>query len=99
MLKNYFKIAFRNLLRSKGFSLINISGLAIGMASAMLILLWVQNELSYDRYYPNAGRLYEAWNRDKWGDVLTCWSNTPKVFGPTLKREYAEVEKESRINW
>ncbi len=46
MLKNFFKIAYRNLIRNKGFSVINISGLAIGMASAMLILLWVQNELS-----------------------------------------------------
>ena len=51
MLKNYFKIAFRNLLRNKAFSFINIAGLAVGMASAMLILLWIQNEMSHDRFH------------------------------------------------
>ena len=56
MLRNYFKIAFRNIQRHKAYSFINISGLAIGMASSILILLWVQNELSYDRFHQNAGR-------------------------------------------
>jgi len=58
MIKNYFKIAFRNIVRHKAYSAINISGLAIGMASSILILLWVQNELSYDRFHENADRLY-----------------------------------------
>ncbi|HYF29871.1 MAG TPA: ABC transporter permease [Chitinophagaceae bacterium] len=58
MIKNYLKIAFRNLLRHKAYSLLNISGLAIGMACSILILLWVQNELSYDRFHANAHRLY-----------------------------------------
>jgi putative ABC transport system permease protein len=58
MIKNYFKIAFRNLLRHKAYSFINISGLAIGMACSILILLWVQNELSYDRFHANARQLY-----------------------------------------
>ena len=51
MIKNFFKTAYRNLLRNKGFSTINITGLAIGMASAILILLWIQNEVSYDRFH------------------------------------------------
>lgn len=58
MLKNYFKIALRNILRHKAYAAINISGLAIGMASSILILLWVKNELSYDRFHKNADRLY-----------------------------------------
>jgi putative ABC transport system permease protein len=58
MLKNYFKIAFRNIIRHKAYSTINISGLAIGMASSILILLWVQNELSYDRFHTNADQIY-----------------------------------------
>ena len=58
MLKNYFKIALRNILRHKAYSFINISGLAIGMASSILILLWVQNELSFDRFHKNAGAIY-----------------------------------------
>ncbi|SEL52425.1 ABC transporter permease [Parapedobacter koreensis] len=58
MIKNYFKIAFRNLWRHKSFSLLNIAGLAIGMASSILILLWVQNERSYDRFHNNADNIY-----------------------------------------
>ncbi|HMH22335.1 MAG TPA: ABC transporter permease, partial [Puia sp.] len=58
MLRNYFKIAFRNLIRHKAYSAINISGLAIGMASSILILLWVQNELSYDRFHQHADQTY-----------------------------------------
>ena len=99
MLQNHFKIAIRNLLRSKGFSLINILGLAIGMASALMILLWVQNEWSFDRYYPNQDRLYTAWNKDMWGDKMVCWPTTPKVMGTVLKTEYPEIEQSARVNW
>src|ERR1700732_862867 len=58
MLKTYLKIAYRNLIRHKAYSIINISGLAIGMAASILILLWVQNELSYDRFHKNADQIY-----------------------------------------
>jgi len=99
MFKNYFKTAWRNLWRSKAFSIINISGLAIGMASAILILLWIQNEISYDRFHLNRERLYQAWNREKSDNKLQCWSTTPEILGPTLKQDYPEVEKETRVNW
>ena len=58
MFKNYFKIALRNILRHKAYSILNISGLAIGLASSILILLWVQDELNYDRFNTNADQLY-----------------------------------------
>ncbi len=93
MFKNYFKIAVRNLWKSKGFSLLNITGLAVGMASTILILLWIQNEMSVDRFYKNVDRIYFMYNRDKdpqgqkW-----AWPNTPKILAPTLKKDYAEVE-------
>jgi len=58
MFKNYFKLAIRNILRHKAYSFINIVGLAIGMTCSILILLWVQNELSYDRFHANANQLY-----------------------------------------
>lgn len=99
MLKNFFKIAYRNLIRNKGFSFINISGLAIGMASAILILLWVQNELSYDSFYKNADRLYQSWNRDKGNNGIDCWNVTPKPLGPALKKDYPEIEKTTRVDW
>jgi putative ABC transport system permease protein len=54
MLKNYFKIAIRNIKRNSTYSILNISGMAVGMASAILILLWVQDEWSYDRHFENA---------------------------------------------
>lgn len=96
MLENYFKIAFRNLLRNKGFSAINISGLAVGMASALLILLWIYNEVSYDKFHSNKDYLYHAWNRGVFDGKLQCWDNTPKILGPTLKEEYPEVANISR---
>ncbi|MFC6103514.1 ABC transporter permease [Olivibacter domesticus] len=60
MLKNYFKIAFRNLIRQKSFSILNIAGLAVGMAASILILLWVQNEKSYDRFHKHADQIYRV---------------------------------------
>ena len=99
MFKNYLRIAFRNLLRNKGFSILNIGGLAIGMASALLILLWVQNEWSYDRFYNNSDRLYQAWNMDRGNSGINCWNVTPKILGPTLKKDYGEIEKSTRVNW
>jgi putative ABC transport system permease protein len=91
MLRNYLKIAWRNLLKNKAFSFLNISGLAIGMASALMILLWVQNEVSYDQFHKNKDNLYEAWNRGVSDAKVQCWDNTPNILGPTLKKDYPEV--------
>ena len=99
MIKNFFKVAVRNLVRNKFFSIINICGLAVGMASAILIMLWIQNELSYDSFYSKNDRLYQPWNRAIFDGKLQCWSTTPKVLGPTLKHDYPEVEAVTRVNW
>ncbi|HXF28954.1 MAG TPA: ABC transporter permease, partial [Chlamydiales bacterium] len=58
MIKSYLKIAWRNLVKHKAFAAINIAGLAIGMTCSIFILLWVQNELSYDRFHKNADQIY-----------------------------------------
>jgi len=58
MLRTYFKLAYRNIIKDKAYSIINITGLAIGLASSILILLWVQNELNYDKFHKNAGQIY-----------------------------------------
>jgi len=93
MLKNYFKIAIRNLWRNKSISAINIFGLAIGMASAMLILLWIQNEMSMDRFHQNGDRIYMMYNRDKDPEgKIWAWPNTPNILATTLKNDYPEVE-------
>ena len=99
MFKNYFKVAFRNLFRNKGFSIINISGLAVGMASAMLILLWVQNEVSYDQFHEKKDRIYEAWNRASFSGKLNCWNTTPKILSRTLEKDFPEVEQCVRVDW
>ena len=99
MFKNYLKSAFRNLRRNKGFAFINISGLAVGMSAAMLILLWVQNELSTDRFYQKEDRIYLMYNRDKDGaGNKWAWPNTPKILATTLKNDYPEVEDAVRYN-
>jgi putative ABC transport system permease protein len=99
MIRNYLKIALRNLKRNKGFSFINIVGLAIGMASAILILLWIQHEWSYDRFHEKKGRIYEAWNRSVFSGKLQCWNTTPKVLASAIQRDIPEVETTTRVNW
>ena len=99
MIKNYFKIAIRNLYRNKGFSFINILGLAIGMASAILILLWIYHEVSYDQFHEKKDRIYEAWNRDKMNGKINCWNTTPKVLASVLQKDNPEIERVVRVNW
>ncbi len=99
MFKNFLKVAFRNLLRSKGFSFINIAGLAVGMASAILIFLWIQNEKSYDQFHANRDRIYEVWNRAKFDAKRWAWNTTPKVLARTLEKDLPEIERAVRVNW
>ncbi|WP_257657304.1 ABC transporter permease [Parapedobacter lycopersici] len=96
MLKNYFKIAIRNLWRTKSFTILNVLGLAIGMASAALILLWVHSEYTFDRFYANTDRLYKAYNRDSFDGLTIMWDRTTNPLGPALKKDYPEVERTSR---
>jgi putative ABC transport system permease protein len=99
MLKNYFKIAFRNLSRNSGFSIINIGGLAIGMASAILILLWVQNEMSFDRFHEKNSRLYEVWLNETRDGQIQSGVPTQQLLGPVLIKEYPEIENAARVSW
>ncbi|RFS24958.1 ABC transporter permease [Chitinophaga silvatica] len=99
MIKNYLNLAFRNIWRNKGFSFINISGLIIGMASALLILLWVHNELSYDRFHSKQDRLYQVWSNDTINGKVRSMTFTPEIMAPTLKIDYPEIEGVSRVRW
>jgi len=99
MYKSYFKIALKQLQKNTTFSVINISGLAIGMAAVMLLLLWIQNEMSYDRFHTKGDRIYELWNKAKWDDKLECWPVTPKVAAKTLRQNFPEIEKVIRVDW
>ncbi|MFQ5631631.1 MAG: ABC transporter permease, partial [bacterium] len=97
MFKNYLKIAFRNLIKNKVYSLINISGLAVGMACVLLIGLYVQNELSYDRFHPNADRIYRV-TASTSGDEIPTWIGTPALLGTTLYERFPEIEDFTRID-
>ena len=92
MLKNFFKVAFRNLWRSKSFSAINIIGLSIGMASALLIGLWIQNEISFDRFYKNTDRIGLLYTRDTNNGQTDVWPRVSRLMAPELKKDYPEVE-------
>ncbi len=97
MLKNYLKIAFRNIKRHKGYSFINIVGLAVGMACCILILLWVQDELSYDRFHENADDIYRVIQDINFTDHSTTWAITQGPLGPSLKEDYPEIINAVRI--
>jgi len=96
MLKNYLKIAFRNILRHKGYSFINISGLAIGIAVCVLILLWVQDEVSYDGFHQNIDRLFLVPTWHDHGESTGLSSGAPPAVAPALKKEYADIESACR---
>ena len=95
MLRNFFIVAFRNIGRNKIFSTINILGLAIGMASAMLIGLWIADEFSFDRFHAKEDRLYMMHRQETEGRNATLnW--TPKVLAPTLKSDFPDIEDVAR---
>lgn len=99
MLKNYLKIAFRSLLRSKTHSIINILGLGIGIACCILIVLFVKDEWTFDTFHTKADRIYRVWAREDYGkDEVFFYTVTPFPMGPTLKDNFAEVEYQVRIN-
>ncbi|HTM91390.1 MAG TPA: ABC transporter permease, partial [Flavisolibacter sp.] len=99
MLKNFFKVALRNLWKNKGFSAINIIGLATGLATCLLILLYVLDELSYDRYNKNAERIYRVDNEIKFGENYFDLSVAPALMGPTMIKELPAIEKMTRLRW
>lgn len=90
MFKNYIKTAIRSLLRNKIFSLINITGLSIGLACFILIFLWVKDEIGYDRFHENADQLFRINTRDH-EDPDFIWTTTPTPLAPLLKEKFPEV--------
>ena len=97
MFKNYLKAAFRNIKRQKGYSFINIFGLAAGMAVCLLILLYVNFELSYDRYHENSDRIYRINNSYKVGNTTRNNANVTGALGPAVAEELPGIESCVRI--
>ena len=97
MIKNYLKIAFRNLIRHKGYSFMNIAGLAIGMTCCLLLLLYVQDELGYDKYHEKADRIYR---------FVTDWESKDQTFpnalssapmAPQLLSDFPDIKEAVRF--
>jgi len=84
MFKNYMKIALRNIKRHKGYSIINIFGLAVGITCCILIFLWVQDEFSYDKFHENGNNLYLVGTHQRLGSRTATSSGTPPALGPAL---------------
>ncbi len=97
MLKNQILMAIRNLIRQKGYSFINIAGLTIGIASCILILLFVTSELSYDRHYENSSRIYRTGIEAVFGDSHLFSAYTSGSMKDALDYEFGEVEEACRL--
>ena len=95
MIKNYMKIALRNIKNQKGYSFINITGLAVGIACCLFITLWVLDELSFDRFHKDVDNIYQVLVHT---DVPNN-STTPALLAQTLKEEFPDIEDATRFHW
>ena len=98
MIRNYFKIALRNIRRYPAHSILNIIGMAIGMACAILLLMWARNEASYDRFHKNADNLYRVTSTENYGGRFHQQATTPFPLAAALKEEYPEIIRSTRYH-
>jgi putative ABC transport system permease protein len=98
MFRNYLKIAWRNLLKHKGYTAINISGLAVGVCCFLLLSMFVKSEFSYDRFHANADRIYRVWQDENYGPKENFVNTvTPVSMVPVLQGNYPEIEAATRV--
>ncbi len=97
MIKNFIKTAFRNLIKNKGFTVINILGLALGLATCLLIVFYVFDELSYDRFNTKADRIYRLNNDIKFGGNENSYAVSPAPAAAALKSDFPEIEQVARF--
>jgi len=98
MFKNHLTTALRTIRKNKTFSAINIGGLAIGLAVCWLIMLYVSNELSYDRYHANANRIYRIAQHAEWGEGHFNLASTSPPFAQAFKNTFPEVQDAVRLD-
>ncbi|MEP6949241.1 MAG: ABC transporter permease [Ginsengibacter sp.] len=99
MLRNYFKTTFRNLWKNKGYSLLNIGGLATGIACAALIFLWVEDELTFNHYFSNRNNLYKIKDRQTYDGTTFVFDATPGPFANGIKTEIPGIRNTARTTW
>ena len=93
MFKNYMTMALRAMVKHKGYSALNISGLAVGLACSFFIFLWIQNELSIDQFHAKSDQLYQVKINNHGGDQVSTWSNVPVPLAEAITSAYPEVEQ------
>lgn len=96
MFKNYFKIAWRNLIKNKAHSVINITGLPVGMAVALLISLWINGELSYNKNFPNYNRIAQVMQHQNFNGGVGTQHSPPYLMGAELKKDYGLLQATRR---
>jgi ABC-type antimicrobial peptide transport system permease subunit len=99
MFKNYLKIAWRNIVRNKVYSVLNVIGLATGMAVTLLIGLWVYHQYSYNKFLPNNQRLYQAKHNAKVDGEIQTFNSTPLKLSDVLRTQYPEIEYVAVTDW
>jgi len=99
MLKNYIKITFRNLWKTRGYSFLNIFGLAIGIMVASLIFLWVEDEVNYDDHFENKPYIHMVKSLQTYEGHTYVFSSNPGPLAPGLKEDFPEIEHVARSNW
>jgi putative ABC transport system permease protein len=97
MIKNYFKTAWRNMMRNKTSSFINVSGLSIGIACVLMIVIYIQNELSYDKFHKDADRIFQVTLKGSMGGQEFWAGNTPPPVGKALVSNFPEIESYTRF--
>ncbi len=95
MIQNYFKIAWRSLLKNKTTSVINITGLSVGMTAAILMMMWIQNEVNFDNYHKDSDRIYRLTTH--LSELGWTWESTPLLLADAAKKEIPEIEKAVKI--
>ena len=98
MFRNYFKTTFRNLWKNKGYSFLNIFGLAIGIVCAAVIFLWVEDELNYNDYFSNQKNLYKIKDSQTYDGTTFTFDATPGPLAAGIKNEIAGIKNTARIN-
>src|SRR5215207_5212144 len=97
MVKNYFKIAWRNLMKNKVFSFINIFGLSVGLTCCLLISLYIKHELSYDKHHKNSKQLYQLATIFVKNGKEEKMPNTPAPMAAAMKQEFPEIAETARL--
>jgi putative ABC transport system permease protein len=97
MFKNYLKVALRTMQRNKMFSVINIAGLTIGLTCVALLVLWIQDEVSYDQFHEDIDDIYVVVTTARFGDDTITYPGTPPALGPAVKEEYPEILNAARL--